>query len=122
MSKAGDESSGGGYDAASAAAASGGGELAGRKMVEGKSKFSVTCGRLSQYLKNNGSFGDLKLGISHSFQPQGIHTYTHHLPFFLFSSSPLYFYSDFKLELGFFFSLIEIPRAEHGLRFFYSSE
>ncbi|CAH8381365.1 unnamed protein product [Eruca vesicaria subsp. sativa] len=35
-----------------------------RRSSTGKASFSLTCSRLSQYLKENGSFGDLSLGMS----------------------------------------------------------
>ncbi|KAJ4916160.1 Protein TIFY 10A [Raphanus sativus] len=35
-----------------------------RRSSSGKPSFSLTCSRLSQYLKENGSFGDLSLGMS----------------------------------------------------------
>ncbi|WZY98243.1 hypothetical protein YC2023_070572 [Brassica napus] len=35
-----------------------------RSSSSGKPSFSLTCSRLSQYLKENGSFGDLSLGMS----------------------------------------------------------
>lgn len=36
-----------------------------------RSNFFHTCNRLSQYLKENGSFGDLSLGLSRNFVPSG---------------------------------------------------
>lgn len=36
-----------------------------------RTNFSNTCNRLSQYLKENGSFGDLSLGLSRNFVPSG---------------------------------------------------
>ncbi|KAG9157432.1 hypothetical protein Leryth_010264 [Lithospermum erythrorhizon] len=39
-----------------------------------KTNFSQTCYLLSQYLKENGSFGDLSLGLSANFQPHGAST------------------------------------------------
>ncbi|KFK44057.1 hypothetical protein AALP_AA1G210400 [Arabis alpina] len=39
-------------------------ELMGNRRFSGKKSFSLTCTRLSQYLKENGSFGDLSLGIA----------------------------------------------------------
>ncbi|CAI9760538.1 unnamed protein product [Fraxinus pennsylvanica] len=35
-----------------------------------RSNFSQTCSRLSQYLKENGSFGELSLGLTQNFEPK----------------------------------------------------
>lgn len=39
-------------------------EFAATRRFSRKPSFSQTCSRLSQYLKENGSFGDLTLGMS----------------------------------------------------------
>ncbi|KAG7592240.1 Tify domain [Arabidopsis thaliana x Arabidopsis arenosa] len=39
-------------------------EFVGSRRFTGKPSFSQTCSRLSQYLKENGSFGDLSLGMA----------------------------------------------------------
>lgn len=39
-------------------------EFVGSRRFSGKASFSQTCSRLSQYLKENGSFGDLSLGMA----------------------------------------------------------
>lgn len=36
-----------------------------------KSNFSQTCSLLSQYLKENGGFGELSLGLNRSFESNG---------------------------------------------------
>ncbi|XP_073289857.1 protein TIFY 10B-like [Primulina huaijiensis] len=41
------------------------------KMDGGRSNFSKTCGLLSQYLKEKGSFGDLTLGLAQKFESAG---------------------------------------------------
>ncbi|KAL7133290.1 hypothetical protein ABFS83_12G130700 [Erythranthe nasuta] len=42
------------------------------KFAGGRSNFSQTCNLLSQYLKENGSFGDLRLGLTpESAEPKG---------------------------------------------------
>lgn len=43
----------------------------GRASAVQKSNFSQTCSLLSQYLKENGSFGDLSLGLNRNFEPNG---------------------------------------------------
>ncbi|KAJ0257362.1 Protein TIFY 10A [Hirschfeldia incana] len=43
-----------------------------RKSSSGRPSFSLTCSRLSQYLKENGSFGDLSLGMSCMPETNGI--------------------------------------------------
>ncbi|XP_075509616.1 protein TIFY 10B-like [Primulina tabacum] len=41
------------------------------KLDGGRSNFSKTCGLLSQYLKEKGSFGDLTLGLAQKFESSG---------------------------------------------------
>ncbi|XAR67216.1 hypothetical protein NMG60_11013694 [Bertholletia excelsa] len=42
------------------------------RALERPSNFSQTCSLLSQYLKEKGTFGDLSLGITHSFEGNGM--------------------------------------------------
>ncbi|KAL2503355.1 Protein TIFY 10A [Forsythia ovata] len=44
-----------------------------------RSNFSQTCSLLSQYLKENGSFKDLNLGLTQNFEPKGAPTGTMNL-------------------------------------------
>ncbi|KAL2458406.1 Protein TIFY 10A [Abeliophyllum distichum] len=44
-----------------------------------RSNFSHTCSLLSQYLKENGSFRDLNLGLTQNFEPKGAPTGTMNL-------------------------------------------
>lgn len=43
----------------------------GRSPAAQKSNFAQTCSLLSQYLKEKGSFGDLSLGLTRNFEPNG---------------------------------------------------
>ncbi|KAK6131775.1 hypothetical protein DH2020_034471 [Rehmannia glutinosa] len=45
----------------------------------GRSNFSQTCSLLSQYLKEKGSFGDLKLGLTQNLETKGSPTETMNL-------------------------------------------
>ncbi|CDP03053.1 unnamed protein product [Coffea canephora] len=51
----------------------------GRFPAAQKSNFAHTCSRLSQYLKEKGSFGDLSLGLTRNFEPNGPPTKTMNL-------------------------------------------